>query len=219
MKVLTPEYQQRQLLIHRLLEIGLGVCLLIGAWFAWGRLQQLQQSVRAQQTAYQQAPEEKIRQVEIKAEFDKRQHDLERIKSLLIERESITEFIDTIEAQARQADVEVRIPDIKEDIKYDAERNPVPATGPVLDIRLSMQAQGHPLQLLQFLHAVEHLPYALTIASFDLKSLSSPTVSYFSAPVPEEPNPSPDAAPAEAVGELDATIILTVTNTDETPNE
>lgn len=150
------------------LEILLVISLAAGIVWLWRGLQELKFSVWKAQEQLNEIPVEEARTAAVENELAKRALDIERVRAFLVTREQIGDVVGEIESIARQYSVNVVVPEIEEVQKFDESGNPVEPSGPVRDVRLNLVATGHPKQLVQFLHAVEHMSRILYLEAWRL---------------------------------------------------
>lgn len=84
---------------------------------------------------------------------------LKRISTIVISQDELVGVVESISRIAQQSGVQVQVPEVQ--------TNPT-ASGVVEDIRIRMNAVGSPAALVAFLYRLEHLPYLIRIASWNL---------------------------------------------------
>lgn len=199
----------RPLFLRRVVD---GVVVLAG--FAllivgWRFLQQTQAEVRLQQARVDAAPQAQSEYIQLQQSLERYHHDLQRVTALLTPAEAVGDLVGQLEREAAAHRITMRIPDIKEEVKLDDSGQPVVSTGPFQEVRVTMLAVGEPVNLLSFVHAVEHLPVVLRFAGWELTvSRTAAARAIVPTPVPPEITPTPEADDRRAV--LQATMIVTL---------
>lgn len=122
------------------------------------------------------------------ADFDRREFDIRRIKTLLVNRNDIARVVADIEREGRSQELIVTVPEIIEIQQIDANGKVVSASGSTESIGIKVSVQGDPDDIVTFIHSVEHLPYILYVDSLGMQhSLPEPVT----AIVPENFVPKP----------------------------
>jgi len=99
------------------------------------------------------------KQSALRAELEKRSHDLDRISSFVLERESVGDYIGVLEAEASRLGLTLRVPEVSEEQSFDANGQLIEQSGIFEKVRIKVQVTGNPSKLLNFLSAVEHEAY------------------------------------------------------------
>lgn len=144
----------------------IGLC--AGTVWAWNWLLQQRASLQAQELSLQKLPEAAARGDAVASELNKRRFDIQRVQSFLVTKDQVGAVVAEIEAAGTAMNVEVNVPAVEEKQQFNAEGQPVAATGPLYEVRLKVVATGKPAQLLAFLHVIEHLQRLVYLESFRL---------------------------------------------------
>lgn len=189
-----------------LAEAALAIGAAIGLWFAWQHLRQLRYQAIAAQHTIENIPQQRLQQEEVAAQLQQQDTRLRPIENYLPRREAIGDVVAAIESVARKNNVTVIVPEITDDVRLDSNRKPIPQAGRYRDVQLVVQAYGDPVQLLTFLHGVEHLPYVVKVPDFEL------TTDYAALPTALSVSlPTTTPAPDSPAGFLEAGVVLTIT--------
>lgn len=128
-----------------------------GTFFAWRTVAASRAAVLALEEELARLPEVASREGALKTEIEKRALDVQRIKAFIVGKEQLAQVVSEIENVGRGVGVTVSIPTVEEKQVLDENGNIVPASGPLLDVRLKIVAVSNPKRLLSFLHAIEHM--------------------------------------------------------------
>lgn len=197
-------------LLHRLallLEFLVSLGLLGGIWYGWREVERLQQHIQASQQHIAQEPHVALQHSAQQVELKKFEARLGQLEHMVVPREKVGDVVTRLEGVAREENIRIIVPDIKEVVVIGKDNKPVPSTGRYVDIRLTVKGSGNPADLVSFLYQVEHLPYLLRVPTWRVTTDYSalPAALGVRPPTPEA------AAPAPRDGLLEASIILTIT--------
>lgn len=203
----------RKLWAARLLEVGVVTLLVVAITLSLGPIKAKRAGVVSAQARLERFPELVNQATTSAAELKRHEHDISRLRALIVPREAIDTFLNRLETEAALHRVQVLIPDIQEETKLDKNKKPIPQTGPYLEVRVTVKAAGDPTNLLAYLHTIEHLPYTLRLASWDVRAgdvFLPPGL--VTSPPPDAPSPpSPPLSPAL----LEVQLLLTVQQSHE----
>ena len=207
------EESLKKVIWQRLGEAVLLVLLVAGMVWLWGDVRRLRDEVGAARQTFIELPQKVQQQDVLAKELHDRQHDIDRIEAFVVERDQIAEVVNTLESVARTHQVNVRIADIEEEKLVDSQGNTLESSGPISDVRITLVAFGDPAQLTSFLHAVEYMPYLLSIPEWRINgtSVSLPQGTLSQVPSQEPPGSSTPSVAAR-IGQLDASILLSIRN-------
>lgn len=108
--------------------------------------------------------------VVLEEEISKRNYDIDRIRMLVIRRDEIGRVVGELEKEAKKLKVELRVPSIEEEVKFDEEGEIIEVSGSWREVRLSLVAIGASENLLKFLHRIEHGPYLMAVVDWRLEA-------------------------------------------------
>lgn len=167
MKSAPDSLWPRRLVMSRLAELAIILLLIIlfivGYWYV---AEYRQEVVRGQQKI-EQRPVLLQQYDQVQRDLRERQHDIERIRAQILTREEVGVFVNVLEELGRQEQVEVVVADIKEHVDEAAAEG---AETKLLDeVHLEIRGVGSPVQLLRFLHEVEHSEYLVSLADWNLQ--------------------------------------------------
>jgi len=128
----------------------------------------LKSAVADKRLQLERGPDDVVYASAAKADLAKRQLDLRRIGQYMPDRGSLVPVVTAIEQEGGKRNVSVKVTDISEELTVNAAGQPIPASGPVQNIRIKVSAVGEPEDILQALYNIDHLPYLLYVASWDL---------------------------------------------------
>lgn len=189
------------------LEILVTLGLLGGIWYGWREVERLQQHIQVNQHHIDQEPYAVLQRSAQQGELKKLESRLGQLERLVPPREKVGDMVTLLERVAREKNIRIIIPDIKEEVVIGKDNKPVRSDGRYLDIRLTVKGSGNPADLLSFLYHVEHMPYVLHVPVWRV------TTDYSALPaalIVRPPAESP-AVPAPREGLLEASVVLTIT--------
>lgn len=113
----------------------------------------------------------------LQSELERRQHDVDRLTKMIPRQEEIDVVVAQLEAEAKRQQVVITIPSVERNIsaKGGTER-PVAAPKQLEEVKVKIIAQGGVANLLNFWHAVEHLPYLTGVVEYNLLGQDRPAV-------------------------------------------
>lgn len=153
----------------------LGVGALVGAVvYIAPLLEQVRLELFKQQRATETVLQTRVQAAALKTELDKRAHDLERVGALFLPRENFDDLISTLEGQALRYRVSMHVPRIIEAADEQKAEAKLHSGRAIEDVRVQVVASGSAEDLLRFLYAVDHLPYLLTVSTWELTVGSVP---------------------------------------------
>lgn len=127
-----------------------------------------------QQLATETVLQTRVQAAALTAEFGKRAHDLERVDALLLQRDNFADLITMLEGQALRYEVSMRVPRITEAADEKQAEEKLHGGRALEDVHVQVVASGSAEDLLRFLYAVDHLPYLLTVPTWELTVGSVP---------------------------------------------
>lgn len=138
--------------------------------------------------------------------------EIKRVIEMVPWRDEVGQVVETVDNEARRWGVTVLVPKISEEQQEDENGTVIEQTGPTRLIRLTVEASGDPLALVNLLHSLENLPYLMTPVSFVLDNESNQVSAVGAmalAPIGQVPE---EAAPTVPVKRaiLKADFLLTV---------
>ncbi|MFH1353999.1 MAG: hypothetical protein ABIH36_01805 [bacterium] len=204
----------RQLIIWRAGEVVLVIALVIVIAILSSYIQDARRRTIERYVALEQSLGSVAHNAEMREELSQREHDINRIKAFIPERQKLGEVVDALEHSAGQLGITVTVPQIKEEIKEDEEGNPIVPAGPLREVRLRLVASGAPDKTLRWLHAVEYQPYLLTMVDWrfaTVKTISMPAGAGMPAPAGE----SLSKQEAQRMSTVEAEIIVTILVNEE----
>lgn len=209
MKSRVPLLSLRYLMLQSVLSAAL-IAVLLGA-MSWA-LPHLRQSRDALQRQTQQAavvPDVTFQERSLAATVAAHAHDVARIQSYLPTQDALPNVIAVLEETAVGRQVHIQVPDISAVEEVDENGEPVASPGPYHTVRLTVHGTGQPEGLLQFLHDLEHMPYVLTVAEWQLQAAAPTAVSALSvrAPTALTASGTPEPVPTS---QMTAMLLLTV---------
>jgi len=149
-------------------KVVLLVAAIAGAIWTWRSLAELRVAVYEKREQLEEQPTEAARYASVRAEINKRQPDIDRVKSFLVSRDTVGEIVAEIESTGAAYRIEVSVPQVEEKQLLDDNGNPVEATGPLYDVGLKVVATGKPKDLLAFLHSIENMQRLVYLNSWRL---------------------------------------------------
>lgn len=142
----------------------LGIAALVGGVvYVITFLDQASRDLSSQERAAATVLQDRVQEAALKSDLELRAHDFRRIDDLVVRRDSFADFIALLEGTAQQFGVFAQVLNISETSEALADDS----FGDIHDVRVRVLAYGAPELLLRFLHAVEHLPYLLTVPVWD----------------------------------------------------
>jgi len=205
-------------IVRKRIGQGLLIVFLVGisVWLVY-TVRLTRAEVRQQGEVLERLPEEESRRVMLRGELERRRHDIERIKALVARRDQVGEVVNRIKAEGLARDIDVRVVQVVENVE-DEEGS----TGPFKDVRLKIVGFGDPENLLDFLHASEHLPYLVSVFDWrvstelaNLQELGVAGVPQVAAPSglrAERPSGPIDEAPK---AQMEMVLVLSIINEEE----
>lgn len=149
--------------VLRGLLLGLaGLVAAAGTVWAWRELMSERGAVHIQEERLAHVPETRARQAATAAEVKKRALDIHRIEAFIGQTEALGSLVEEFEAAGRARGATLTVPGVEEKQLVDESGNVVPASGPMLEVRLKLVGVGAPKNLLALLHDIEyaqHLTY------------------------------------------------------------
>lgn len=183
-------------------RLGGVAVLLAGAIILWFIVRQQQAAVVALQHEREQVPQAELRLTTLNAQLKKYAPVVTTLEGATVIRDKIGDVIGVIEKEAVGRGVEVEFADITEKQVFDEQGQLAKQSGPIQLIQIKMVAVGEPEALLEFLYAVEHLPFLLHLDAWRLDSV---------APVqPPRPSVSPEEEAVPLVGQVNADLVVGV---------
>lgn len=144
---------------------GLMICIAIGCTatlaFLHVRVRDVRSHIAEQMRALEDAPAKDQQSRMLQKELLNVEEKLKRISTIVVSQDELAGVVESISRTALQSGVQVQVPEVKTDPT---------ASGVIEDIRIRMNAVGSPAALIQFIYRLEHLPYLIRIASWNLDS-------------------------------------------------
>lgn len=198
----------RTLALNRLVEVVVVILMIIGHVWLWSQVVEERNAMYEQQRQIEEAPQRAAQQVALGSQLELFQHDINRIQNLLLQRSAVGSFVGVIEQQGRLHGVRLTVPDIVEEKVRGENGQEVVKASSFPEVRFTVLASGDPIQLVQLLHALEHLPYVIRLANWNIST--NPAV--VPAELRQEVPAAVDAAVSTpvAAGYLEADLIVTL---------
>jgi len=212
--MLSGRRTTRQLVIWRAGEAVLVVALVVVIAVLGSRIQDARRQTNERYVVLEQSLGSVAHGTWLREELSRREHDINRIKTFVPERQSLGDVVDALERSAERLGVAVTVPQVKEEVKEDEEGNPIVPTGPLRDIRLRLVASGAPDKTLRWLHAVEYQPYLLTMVSWRFVTGEAKNVQP-GVGVPAPAGESSGEVAAQRMSTVEAEIIVTILVNEE----
>lgn len=181
-------------------------------WWGWSYTAAQRAALIALEQRLELLPAEQAQQAAAEEGLEKHQSSFQRLQTFVVAAESIPQFIAALETEAKKRGVTVQVADVREEEFKDDEGNVVQPTGPLRDIRLKAVAVGEPVQLVDFLRAVENVPYLGRVVDWRLNAVATGGAGTITATIPTG---SPSSAATPRGGEMNLTFLLSIRN--ETP--
>jgi hypothetical protein len=157
----------------------------------------VKQEVDMQHRILDRSPTDVLYAATIRSQFAAHASRLDTIRQYVIKQEQIVEAVSTIENEGVRHRVAVRVPTIQEEESEEA----TTSSDVLKNIRLDVVATGDPIQLMRFLHSIEHAPYLLHVRSWHLNTAATTTT-------PQEGEEQRDIT----TGRLELRVIISVTS-------
>lgn len=135
---------------------------------------------------------------------------LQQLQRLLPDQPGVGALASVLEQEGTRQQVTVALTDLKEVEERDASGVVLPPRGPVRDIRITGVVRGVPGRLLDWLGAVERLPYLLRVEAWKLQVVAPGAEQATSVVVPPT-SPMPSTPPAE----LSFSLLLSIRYADQ----
>lgn len=203
------------LFLYRIIEAVVAVALVVALSVLWQDVARRQGTILEAQQRLKNEPARISQTATVKKDLASFRDDIARLEGLVLSREMIGTLVGTLEAEAARTRVLVRVPEISEEVTLNEKRQPILATGPLRDARLTLEASGKPENLLVFLHAVEHVPYLVRVTEWSIQAQAATAAPTVNVLIP--PDPDGTTVPSTPVdGELTATVLVAIKNDHET---
>ncbi|MGH9858347.1 MAG: hypothetical protein ACRD4B_10930, partial [Acidobacteriota bacterium] len=86
----------------------------------------------------------------------------------IVSRQEVGDVVSFIEQEGVRQGISARVSDIEEEQQLDQFGNQIAASGPLVDVRLTIMADGPPENLVSFLHSMEHMPYLSQVDNWEI---------------------------------------------------
>lgn len=192
--------------------IGLvAVAVLTGALIRVGQMVlAIRDQTIAKQLKLEASLDSAVHQAALVERLVKHEKEIKRIRTMVPGRDEISQVVELIEREAKSEGVAVLVPRIGEEPVYDENGVVIERTGPASVVRLKIEGVGDPLALLNFMHAVEHLPYLLRPVSFTLEKSAGAAAVGRANVAPVGPGPSGQPEPMKTLAAvLKVDLLLT----------
>ncbi len=186
-------------------EIVLASVLIVGLVWGHQQLRDLQQRITTAQAAMAMLPQQQIAVQNAKMDLKKYEPALQRLMILLPRREAVGDIVARIENEANKQGLKAIVADVKEEVRLGKDNKPIAQSGPYQEVRFTVQSYGDPIELLQYLHSLEHLPYVLKVPEWHITTQYLVLPSALTISVPAEQAVAPRPA-----GLLEAAMVLTI---------
>lgn len=166
------------------------------------RIKEIRASIAEQMQYVENAPAQQQYAEQLAEQLAIAQTQADRLSQHVISQDKLVLVVESISRAAAQSGVSVQIPNVQ-----NADEN----SGILEDIRLRMNAVGSPANLIAFLYRVEHAPYLLNIASWNLDTTYQSTAKSFAGTIPPDPSggkPKPRASVTGSALSVEAVISI-----------
>jgi hypothetical protein len=157
----------------------------------------------------------------IRMELEKRSHDIDRIKSFVLKRDSVGDYITVLENEAARRGLDLRIPSVEEEVIIDDNGKVVEPKGDLKQVRMELSVSGGAEELLGFLSAVEYQSYLAGVASWDLvtgndvAAVGSAPVSLRAGVLAMPGDREGEVSPSQPQARMGMEILLSIFNDDK----
>lgn len=202
----------RRLLTVRLIEVVIIVVILIGGWFLHEYIREARTIYVTQLSTLQSAPETIDKTLSLSNELRGRQPDIERIAALVVSRDDVGTFVGELEAAAERYGVALEVPEIEQVPVFSGDGQLLePPPGVFRAVRLKVVTTGTVADLLRFLHDVEHAPFLVEAADWQLSTESIVPTEFTARPLGDD-STAASSSSASAIAVMQAEFILQVHN-------
>ena len=166
------------------------------------------------------------RESALKAELERRAHDLDRIRAFVLKKESVGDYISALEAEASRLGLDLSIPAIDEERVVDENGEVIEQSGVLKKVRMKANVSGGTVEMLNFLNAVEYQPYLSGVVGWTLVTgdgavttgsrLSSLRAGVLNMPPADRNN---NVLPSKPQGRMEMNILLSIFNDDNKAKE
>lgn len=193
----------RALLLWRTLQLLGGLALMGAVVVMVYLLRSASINLIMRQRAAEGVLETSVYDAALKAELARRVRDVERIDALIVRRARFADFITVLESHAQRHGVSLHVSSITEGDAAPAgaaEESAEASPATLAEVHVHFAAEGTPRALLNFLHAVEHLPYVVELPAWEF-AVHAPGVS-------RQKTASPPGAPGSELKQDDSRLIV-----------
>jgi|GEM_PF-3100439 hypothetical protein len=179
--------------------VGLAaVILLVGIILLLGnQVQDVRRSLLGKQLSLEGSLKAAVFQASLQDQLIQHRPDIIRIEGMMPTQDEIGAIIGSFEVEGKKFGVTVAVPEVHEEVAYDKKGDPVEQVGPVRTVRMNIQAQGNPVALIGFMHAIENSPFLLGTISFMFDSDSASVSGGSVTSIPQSKPPGAESAPKQ----------------------
>lgn len=166
-------------------------------------------AVTMKQEQLRQAPVQDLAAASLRADLRRKQEDVSQVLTFVPTRDDMVGVVTSVEEEGKRRGLETAVVDIKEQAKVDGAEGE--ADNSLQHVELHVVASGDPSGLMEFLYAVEHLPYMLYGNNWRLSVSGTQIATRGTGGIAQVEESIPAVAP-DVSGKLTLTLILAVRN-------
>lgn len=140
-------------------QLALVAGLIYTMFWLRGHIQSVRREIAVQLATFVSQNDRSSEIISLRDELARRQHDVDRLVAMVPTLTGISEVLTEILTEADRRNVTVIVPDVVED--------EVPKNGQLGTVRFRVTAAGNPVDVLQFVHGLEQLPFLLGVVAVD----------------------------------------------------
>lgn len=197
----------KRIVVFRIVGAAIVIVLTVSIFLLGNQVQNIRRGLLTKQLSLEGSLKAAVYQASLQDQLKEHEIDIVRIKHMMPVEDEIGSIISSFEAEAKKVGVTIKVPKVEKEITTDKNGNQLEQTGSTQAILMQISAQGKPTALIEFMHAIEYLPYLLGTASFLFDSDSS---SAASGSVIAAPGSRPPGAEEEPIIERRATLKMKV---------
>lgn len=179
-----------------------------GIVWLWYDVTKVREQLGQAQVELQNVPQQILHRTDLAQSLEARQHDINRLHTLIPSRQEVAGMLTALEAEAGKQNIVVEVTDISEVV---VEKDTQPSEDFVV-AQIKILADGRAIDLLSFLHQVEHLPYLITLSDWQVAAAGTGANQGISAV--EVPATSDDQQTSDLIvaspSSLSATFLVTL---------
>lgn len=145
--------------------------ILVGViYFLGNQVQGVRRGLLVKQISLEGSLKAAVFQASLQEQLVEHKVEINRIEQMMPVQDEIGSIIGSFEVEAKKSGVIVTVPKVEEMIVVDKNGEKVVQVGSTRIVRMQIHAQGEPVALITFMHAIEHMPLLLGTVSFVLIS-------------------------------------------------